>query len=234
MPPGENSYSIGIMKKGLFCAFAAIAIGGATTEAAFLIEVDTDGADDAVLTFSPNFSFGGDTTTASQSSPSSAFGMSGGDSIFGGNGSAFDTYVFSYDPSVDADNLAITAGTDLGSGNLASGITGGAPGVYSVYVTWPFTANVSGGPTNFSVTTAGDSFSTSLDQNAGGAGAGNEWFLLGDINWTGGAITLTQESTAATFVSMRSAGALFEAIPEPASGVLALFAAGLLGARRRR
>ena len=94
-----------------------------TANASFIIEIDTDGLDDGVLTYNTNFSFGGDTTTASQSAATSALGMTGGDSIFGGDGVNLpDTYVYTYDLDVDGDNLALTAGAALnGSGNTASG-----------------------------------------------------------------------------------------------------------------
>ncbi len=241
-----SAYIVRIMKKlmptlrplNLYAALVTIGAlcGLQSVQAGYLLEIDTDGADDGVLTYNPNFSFGGDTTTASQSAPSSAFGMTGGDSIFGGDGSAFvDTYVYSYDPSSQADNLAIPGGTDLGGGVLASGLSGGAPGVYAVFATWPFTQNVNGGDTTFTATTAGDSFVMSLDQNAGGAGSGNTWIKLGEINWTGGAITLSQEAGSNTFVSMRAAGVLFEVVPEPSVFALSSFGLlALMAARGRR
>jgi len=205
-----------------------------TAQAGYLLEIDTDGLDDGVLTFNPNFSFGGDTTTASQSAASTAFGMTGGDSIFGGDGSAlFDTYAFTYDPGVDGDNLLIPGGTDLGGGNLASGKTAGAPDTYAVFATWPFTSNVSGGLTTFTATTAGDNFVLALDQNAGGVGSGHDWIKLGEITWSAGPITLTQEAGANSFVSMRSAGILFEPIPEPTAFALGALGLLTLAARRR-
>lgn len=219
----------------LAIAFASV-VGLTTAQAGFVLPIDTDGADDGPVTFNPRFSFGGDTTSASSSVASVAYGMPPGDSIFGGNGLVEpDTYVFRYDPAVDADNLVIPVGADLGNGNLATGLTGGAPGIYRVYATWPFTTSVSGGPTSFNVDTLGDSFSVILDQN----GLGDAWIKLGEVTWTSGEITSTQQPTGAnTFVSMRSAGLLFEpvrVVPEPHS--YALFAGlGLLGlvAWRRR
>ena len=224
---------------GRMASFSAL-LAFSSAQAAFVMDLDTDGADDGVVTYNPGFSFGGDTTTAAQSALSLAYGLSGGDSIFGGDGVNLpETYLYRYDPALDSDNLAIPAGTDLGGGNLASGITGGSPGLYAVYATWPYTENVSGGDTDFAVETTGDSFFLSLDQNF----KGNEWIKLGEILWTSGDITVTQSSQSNTFVSMRSAGMLFEAldridptIPEPSAiallGIPALL--GLLAIRRRR
>lgn len=204
--------------------------GAVSAQAAYLLEIDTDGKDDSVLTYNPGFSFGGDTTTASQSAASPAFGMTDGDSIFGGNGVNLpDTYVYVHSPDSQADNLVVPAGTDLGNGNLGSGLAGGIPGLYAVYATWPSTTNVSGGLTQYEVITNGDMFTVQIDQN----NKGGNWFKLGEINYTDGTIRVGQTAGSNTFVSMRAAGVLFERVPEPAT--LSLLAIGsLLIARRRR
>ncbi len=217
-------------------AVGVVVVLAQSAQGARLFEIDTDGADDGVLTFNPDFSFGGDTTTASQSSTSGAFGTTGADSIFGGDGvNEPDTYVYTYSPDTQPDNLAIPAGTDLGEGDLATGLTGGGEGPYRVYATWPFTSNVSGGLTRYEVVTGGDSFTVDIDQNGGGAGRGNVWVLLGEIDYTGGAITVTQSATDQnSFISMRAYGLLFEAVPSPGAAGLLMGAGALAAARRRR
>ncbi len=201
--------------------------------AGYIIEIDTDGADDGVLTYNTDFAFSGDTTTASQSANAPVFGNTGGDSIFGGDGTLEpDTYTYTYAPDSQADNLVIPAGQDLGEGNVGTGLVGGAPGLYRVYAAWPFTSNVSGGDTRYEVTTAGDSFIVDIDQNGGGDGRGDEWVLLGDITYTGGDITVSQmPSVQNSFVSMRAYGVLFEAVPEPTTAML--LGAAMLLVRRR-
>ena len=183
-----------------------------------LVEIDTDGLDDGSIAWNPDFSFGGDTSTASQSAASGALGMTGGDSIYGGDGVASpDTYVYTYTPGSQADNLFLSAGTPLGDGNYATGGTGGGPGRYAVYATWPKTSNVSGGLTNYQTVTAGDGDLVSVDQNGpGGEGSvdtfGNVWVKVGEVDYLSGSITVTQTPTTSTAVSMRAAGILFEMV----------------------
>jgi len=200
----------------LMSVFATLSLA-ATVQAGFLIEIDTDGMDDGVLTFNPSFSFGGDTSTASQSATTTAFGTTGGDSIFGGDGTLQpDTYVYVYNPPIHGDNLDMPQGTHLGEGNFATGIEGGGVGMYRVYALWPFTNNVSGGLTTYDVVAPGDNFIITLDQND----RGGEWALLGTINYTGGVITVRQSSTTNAFVSMRAYGVLFERVVAPCAGDL--------------
>lgn len=213
---------------------ACLAMCVATAQGAYVLEVDTDGADDGVLTYHPNFSFGGDTTTASQSAPSTAVGLTGGDSIFGGDGVASpDTYLYTYTPGADGDNLTLPAGTPLNDdGDLASGLPSGSSGLYAVYATWPFTENVSGGPTTYSLSDGVSTlFSVDIDQN----GLGNEWVFLGESQLDAATTyTLSQEAGSNTFVSMRSSGVLFQRVPEPSTIVLVAVAGCLALVARRK
>ena len=218
---------------------AGAALFATGANAAFVVEIDTDGLDDGVLTFSPNFSFGGDTTSASQSIatdflfPGQIPGLTGGDSIFGGNGVVeADTYVFTYTPGVDADNLALVGGEKLGDAQAASGIAGGATDVYRIYAAWPDTANVSGGPTQWTLNGSDGSsvVLNTIDQNTV---EGSQWIFLGERLLTAGVTydVLQQPTTGNTFVSQRAGGVLFE-IPEP--GTFALLGLGGLATLARR
>jgi hypothetical protein len=227
----------------------------ATGSAAALIGTDLDPVD-GPITLDPNFSFGGDTTSASDSISSIAVGVDGFGSLFGGDGSLVDTYVYTYDVDALGDNLPLAGGTvlnddgpvmgiDGGGRGIASGIPAGGSGDYRVYATWPITNNVSGGDTTYTLSgPGGDLLTVSLDQNTingfvdpddGLTYAGGEWVLLGtaalDATQT---YTLTQESGSATFVSMRAAGILFDPVPEPGSVVLLGICGALLAGWRRR
>ncbi len=209
--PGISRYPLRILAALLLFNFAQAA------SAAYLLQIDTDGADDGPVSYNAGFAFGNDTTTASQSAVATAYGTTPGDSIFGGDGNLDpDTYIYTYTPSTDADNLVIPQGTDLGSGNLASGGVGGGIAPYRVYILYPYTENVSGGPTRYTISTPGAAdVVVDLDQN----GAGDEWIPIGDITLVDpmAAITVTQQPTVSnSFVSMRAFAVLFEAqIPPP-------------------
>lgn len=210
--------------------------------AAFLVQVDTDGADDGPFTPSPNFTFGGDTTTASSSIASVAPLLPVGDSLFGGDGvNEPDTYVYRYDPTTDADNLATGGqflGVDLaGNPKQGTGKTGGLAGLYRVYAAWPDTTNVNVNGVNYEAVSGADSFFVTLDQNTANdpqRGFGDVWVLLGVIDYDGSSgIIVTQTANVNSFVSMRSAAVLFEPVPEPSSVILLFGAAFVVGIRRQ-
>lgn len=196
--------------KTVLCSAAALSVC-AGAQGAYLFEIDTDGKDDGVLTYHPRFSYGNDTTIASQSATCTAYGTNGADSIFGGNGVNLpDTYEYRYNPGTEGNNLIVPAETDLGDGNLATGATNGLPGRYRIYATWPYTDNVSGGPTAYDVSSSGKGYSFVIDQNL----KGNEWVLLGEVDWSFGDILVQQSCETNSFISMRAYGLLFEFVPE--------------------
>lgn len=234
-------------------AIAAGCLGASAARAAFVV-----GAHSSEKANATNFSFGGDTTTASASVPSAAVGLTGTNSIFGGNGvNQADTYVFSYTPGSNPDNTTFTAGALLGSttgfpgqGNLATGAAGNVSGTYNVYFTTPATTGISGGNTNFTITQNGAPVLVSANLNDGGTGpdtdagpafvggANNAWFKLGTVDLVAGnTYTVTQAAGANTFVSTRAHAVMWELvpIPEPATFVLAgigLVAVGVAVRRR--
>ncbi|QDT70776.1 hypothetical protein MalM25_37320 [Planctomycetes bacterium MalM25] len=224
-------------------ALCATLLGVGASQAAFIATVD-----------GPNFSFGGDTTSASASIASAAIGMPVHGSLFGGNGVADpDTYVLSYTPGVDADNFSPAAGDLLGSTTgfgteLASGTAGGATGTYAVYITAPSSTNVNAAGSTFTITGDGAPLVVGpLDMNDGGTGAdldagpafvggaNNSWYKLGEIDLTAGVTySVTMEAEVNSFVSQRLAGVMWEAqIPEPTSFALLALSGLALAARRR-
>jgi len=228
------------------CGLATLASAGG-----FLVEVDIDGLDDALVTPSPNFSFGGNTTTASSSIAGSAVGLTGGDSLFGGDAPSGtttpdpDTYVYTYSPASDADNFGPAAGTLLNSqGDVVTALAGGS-GTYAAYAAWPMTTNVSNTPTNFVLDDGTGEIATfSIDQNT----TDGSWVKLFEFELDPSkTYTVTQTNTPAFtpgvpgfsddnytngFVSMRASGVLFQPVPEPAAAAMLLL--GLVGGACRR
>lgn len=170
-------------------------------------------------------------------------GLSGiNSSIFGGT-AAPHIYQFSYTPGVDSDNTVFTPGQLLGDNyeapNYATGLTGGGDGLYNVYATWVVSDNISGLGTTFTVTSDDSPIAVAnIDQNTGKSGSpgGNAgWFYLGTVELTAGNTYTVQMAPASdTYVSMRSAGVMWEAIPEPSTLALLVGGLGLFVAARRR
>ena len=193
-----------------------IALITAGAQAAFLVEAHSSGLANS------NFSYNG-TSAPAASVPSTAVGVTATNSVFGGNVNP-DTYTYSYTPGTDADNRTtahIPAGTDLGNGDLASGIVGGGTGLYNVYITWPPTTNANAAGCQITITN--DSADVVLDPvnvNNGGTGTpgGNSgWYKIGSgISLTAGnTYTVTQMANSTAYVSMRSYGVMWEAVSEP-------------------
>jgi len=222
-----------------------------TASAAFIAAVDLDPVD-GPQSLNPNFSFGGDTFSASDSTPSAAVGLGLHQSIFGGDGVNFpDTYIMSYTPGVDADNYNPAAGALLGSSTgfgteLSSGLPGGGSGLYNVYITVPSSSNIDGGPSTVTVTGDGVPVVSLLNLNDGGTGAdldpgsafvggaNNSWYKVGTVSLTAGSTyTMTMEASLNTFVSQRLAGVMWEAIPEPSAAALLGIASFFIWVRRR-
>lgn len=232
---------------GLGCA-ASFCVA-TSAQAAFLVDIDIDGADDGPITYHPNFSFGGDTTTASTSSKSTAVGHNQADSIFGGDGANFpDTYLVTYHPAVDGDSIDLSGQALNVWGDVGSSIVAGGSGDYAIYATWPHTNNVSDTATTFTLgEAAGDLASVTLNQNAAvpprdvtgdgnpDPGSGGEWIYLFTVTLDANTeYTLRQEAGTNTFVSMRASGYLFDAVPEPASlGLMGIGGLALLSRKRR-
>lgn len=204
-----------------FCfTLSTLLVMTTSSYAAFIVETTTGGKALA------NFTSTG--ATVSATTHGLAEGLTPGiGSVFGGDAvDAPDVYTYTYTPGTDADNTTFTAGQDLGNGNLATGETGGASGLYNVYATWPVSDNISALPTTYSI--SGDSLTAELvvNQNQAATGLGNGWVLVGQVDLSvGNSYVLTQSSgVPPAYVSMRSAGVMFEAagavIPEPASIML--------------
>lgn len=210
-----------------------------TLQAAVIVQVDTDGSIAGnTVALNPKVSFGNGTTNhGGGSAHATAVGLAVGNSIFGGNSTTADQYIFSYTVGTDVDNTVFASGAALGNGNLASGLTGGGSGLYNVYVCWPSTTNISDNgatPTDYVATSDGPSVQLGInqDEDTNGSLVGGVWVLLGTVQLTAGnTYTVTQTAPNSSFVSMRAEAVMWEAIPEPTT--LALLGLGGLLLRRR-
>jgi hypothetical protein len=177
--------------------------------------------------------------------PSTALGLAGNQSAFGNpaNATGPDLYTFYYTPGADADNTVFGAGTFLGNSSvtdsdggglgaptyvsapqLATGLSGGASGIYNVYFTVPPSTNVD--PAG-SVITVNNNVSPVVlnpvnmnnggsgpDEPTGGAftgGANSLWLKIASVPLTtGNTYTVTIEANNPTFVSQRAHGVMWE------------------------
>jgi hypothetical protein len=209
-------------------------VDGAGVQAAFIVEPLSPGLASDHFTGTPRVSTTGWSTAVGctlvgvKSAYGSTVGTTGPQHI----------YVYSYTPGVDVDNTVLTAGTDLGNGDLATGLVGGS-GLYNVYATWAGgTTNVDKSGCNYAVSNDGANIVVGpLNQNVGGAAGGNKWLLIAsNVSLTAGVkYTVTQTANSTAWTSMRSSGVMWEmtqAIPEPMS--LLLLGAGALAVRKFR
>ena len=154
-------------------------------------------------------------------------------------------FTFYYIPGTNADNVTIAAGTDLGNGDLASGMVGGGTGLYNVYATWPASTNVnivipgdlgSYLGADITVTSDGADVVSNHNQNTGYGGGNDKWQLVAEnVSLTAGTLySVDMYAVGWTWTSMRANGVMWEAVPEPASMVLLGLGGLLLRSRRRR
>lgn len=132
---------------------------------------------------------------------------------------AYDDFPYIYTPGFDVDNFFSPAGFDLENGHLSSGLAGGAPGFYNVYITWPESVNVD--EDGCTITVSNDGAEVALpfvDMNVGGTGdpGGNDgWFRIAErIHLTTGTTyTIHQIILEPTgYPTMRSHGVLWELV----------------------
>jgi hypothetical protein len=236
------------LRRILIALVVAVFCAG-TVRAGFIVQPDKDGAKTGAISFNtPNFTFGAGQTTASISGAPGAHaatvGLQPGDDIFGGDHATNDKYVYSYTPGTSVENAVFSPGQNLGAGNSATGLAGGVSGTYKVYATWITSSNISDNgvtPTNYVASSDGPSATANYDQDedTNGAVVGDVWQLIGTVQLTAGTTyTVVQTAPNSSFVSMRSAGVMWELqpgdVPEPATATLiGLACVGLFTTRRR-
>jgi hypothetical protein len=194
-----------VRKSSKWIVCLAIVFLAGTAQAVFIIEAHESGL--------ANANYSGNHYKASI--PSLALGRQATNSVFGGT-SAPHEYVYSYTPGVDLDNFSPATGTDLGNGDLASGLPGHGIWPYNVYITWPesLTVDASG----CKIVTTNDGADVVLDpvnMNTGGTGTpgGNYawWKIAENIRLTPGlTYTITQTANSTAYCSQRSHGVLWE------------------------
>jgi hypothetical protein len=228
------------------CA-VVIAVLSVNVQAAFMVETDKGMLFGGTPLAPENYSGDGIESTWGASN-STAVGTQAGNAVFGGTGDHI--YTFFYTPSpvgcLDVDNTVYAAGTDLGNGNLATGLTGGGAGLYNVYATWCDSDNVTQNNANFTITSEDDDVSLLNVQQWGTVSpppGSDTWLLIAERVplITGRTYTITQTQASdiipIPYVSMRSHGVMWEFVEpiEPLAdivvdgGVLSLEEGGASG-----
>jgi hypothetical protein len=215
----------------LVVCIAAVVLAG-EVQGAFVVELHPDG-----LAFS---NFSGTPRYSAYAKASNAVGCTDFGSGFGSTADPPDVYTFSYLLGTDADNVPLVAGTDLGNGDLASGLSGGATGLYNVYITFPDSTNVDVSGCDIVITSDGvDIVLEDVDMNTGGTGtpgANDAWLLIAEnvLLTAGNTYTVSQTANSDAYVSMRSHGVMWEAVPEPCTLLVLGLGAVLLRRRSSR
>jgi len=222
------------MKKLTVFALLAVTVLAVGAQAAFVVEPHSSGKAFGNFAGTPRYSTG----------LSTAIGLTATSSAYGNTGAFPDVYVFSYTPGVDLDNTVLTAGTDLGNGDLASGLVGGGSGRYNVYITWCLSDNVTA-LADITVTNDGanvvslgvdmDNVNAAQSDTVVSAGM-NKWLRIAEnVSLTAGVkYTVTQSATADTWTSMRSSGVMWEMVPEPTTMLLLGIGGLVMRIRRSR
>lgn len=232
-------------KKTVISLIAILFVFAASAPAAFIVEPHPTGL------ASDHFYHNG-VSSPTPSTPSNAAGLTASNSVFGGSASTEpDTYVFSYTPGADVDNWDVPAYTYFGNGLYTTNQEGGQTGYYNVYITWPTSTNVSSLSDIIVTNDGADVVWTNIDQDDNGTiwladqwdhdplatlyGGNHAWLKIADevLLTAGQTYTVSQVAYSNTYVSLRSAGVMWEfvAVPEPMS-LLLLGAGGLLLRRR--
>jgi hypothetical protein len=226
-------------------AAVALAVAGAgvvgvsTAQAAFVIEPNGK----ASTNFSAENATGN--STAAGSGSLAAPGLTdGAASVFGG-----EPYTYTYTPASDGDNTNFNSGGTLNSfaGLEASGLEAGGAGLYNVYRTYPQSGNNTDQPTTYDVDVLDDGTieaTDSYDQNTASLNTGlgiGLWELIGTVEITdpSSPVTVNISTDVAFggspgFVGARTAGVMFEPVPEPTSAMLLAAGSGLMLVSRRR
>lgn len=185
-----------------------IALITAGAQAAFVVEAVSGGMANA------NYTGSGRISTAYPRG-STAPGVQADNGVFGASGDH--VYVFSYTPGTDTDNVTFPQDTNLGNGNLASGLVGGRTGIYNVYATWCTSSNVHASGCYFTTAHNGtDTVTGTINQNQPSEGT-DKWMLIAQgVTLTEGVTyTITQTANSTEYVSMRNHGVMWEAVSEP-------------------